>query len=495
MSIFLVFVVFLHFIKSQNNYMRTVRSQTKIIATIGPASASKEVMFQMIEEGVDLFRLNFSHSSREDHQKVINIINELNLELNTNIGILADLQGPKLRIGEIENNRIDLNENDIVTFVTEKCLGTIEKIYMSYQAFPMDVSIGETILIDDGKIKLEVTETNHKDTVKARVIHGGPLSSRKGVNLPNTKISQPSMTAEDVLNANFALENNVDWIALSFVRSANDVVELKKLIEEKKGHAGVIAKIEKPEALNDIDNIIEKADGVMVARGDLGVEVPFDRVPVIQKKIVAKCIEKSKPVIIATQMMESMITNFTPTRAEATDVANAVLDGADSLMLSGETSVGKYPALTIRCMQQIIDWTENNGYLYHNEHTPIETTSRFLPDSICYHATKMAFQTHAKAIVTFTHSGYTAFRISSHRPQSDIFAFTNNRQILRKMSLVWGVRAYHCKDFEKIDEAIAYSLKLLKEKDLISDGDVIVHAGSTPLNEKGQTNMLKLSFV
>jgi len=276
--------------------MRTVRSQTKIIATIGPASASKEVMFQMIEEGVDLFRLNFSHSSREDHQKVINIINELNLELNTNIGILADLQGPKLRIGEIENNRINLNENDIVTFVTEKCLGTIEKIYMSYQAFPMDVSIGETILIDDGKIKLEVTETNRKDTVKAKVIHGGALSSRKGVNLPNTKISQPSMTAEDILNANFALENNADWIALSFVRSANDVVELKKLIEEKNGHAGVIAKIEKPEALNDIDNIIEKADGVMVARGDLGVEVSFDHVPVIQKKIVAKCIEKSKPV-------------------------------------------------------------------------------------------------------------------------------------------------------------------------------------------------------
>jgi len=475
--------------------MRTVRSQTKIIATIGPASANKEMMRQMIEEGLDLFRLNFSHSSREEHQQVINIINELNQEMNTHIAILADLQGPKLRIGEVENNHIMLNDGDEVTFVSEKCLGTKEKLYMSYQQFPADVSVGEAVLIDDGKIKLEVTATNGKDTVKAKVIHGGDLSSRKGVNLPNTCISQPSMTEEDILNARFAIENKVDWIALSFVRKANDIAELKKMIKSQKSHAGVIAKIEKPEALTEIDSIIEEADGIMVARGDLGVEVSFDRVPLIQKKIVAKCIEKSKPVIIATQMMESMITNFTPTRAEANDVANAVLDGADALMLSGETSVGKYPALTIRCMQQIIDWTENNGYVYYNEHTPKDDTSRFLPDSICYHACRMAFQTKAKAIVTFTHSGYTAFRISSHRPEADIFAFTNNRLLLRKMALVWGVRAYYCQDFEKTDEAISYSIKLLKKHALINDGDVIIHAGSTPINEKGHTNMLKLSYV
>lgn len=475
--------------------MRIVRSQTKVIATIGPASASKDVMYQMIEEGVDVFRLNFSHSSREDHKKVIQIVNELNKELNTNIAILADLQGPKLRIGEVENNLIELKNGDMVTFVTEKCLGTKEHLYMSYLEFPMDVVSGDTILIDDGKIKMEVTETNRQDTVKAKVIYGGPLSSRKGVNLPNTRISQPSMTKEDISNAIFAIENNVDWIALSFVRSAKDVIELKKLIRDHQGHAGVISKIEKPEALLDIDNIIEHSDGVMVARGDLGVEVSFEKVPLIQKKIVDKCIEKSKPVIIATQMMESMIDNFSPTRAEANDVANAVLDGADALMLSGETSVGKFPALTIRCMQQIIDWTENNGYVYHNEHQPVTTSPKFLAESICFHASKLSSQTKAKAIVTFTHSGYTAFRISGHRPEADIFAFTNNDQILRKMSLVWGVRAFHCEDFTKIDDAIAYTIKLLKEKNLIDDGNAIVHAGSTPLHEKGPTNMLKLSYV
>jgi pyruvate kinase len=475
--------------------MRLVRSQTKVIATVGPACSSKEVMKNMIEEGVDVFRLNFSHSNQEEHLKMIHQIGELNLELNTNIAILADLQGPKLRIGEVENNRIDLNEGDLIEFVTEKCLGTKQKLYISYKEFPKDVSIGDSILIDDGKIKLEVIATNNIDTVKAKVIHGGPLSSKKGVNLPHTKISLPSLTAEDIDNACFALEHGVNWIALSFVRSANDVLDLRQLVNKCKSHAGIIAKIEKPEALADIDNIIDAANGIMVARGDLGVEIPFDQVPLHQKQIVRKCIEKAKPVIIATQMMESMITNFRPTRAEANDVANAVLDGADALMLSGETSVGNYPSETIRAMQQIIDWTENNGFKYNRKHLPVPGTSTYLPDSICYHASKMAAQTNARAIITFTHSGYTAFKISSHRPEADIFALTNNKNILRKMSLVWGVRAFYVEEYEKIDEAIAFSIKFMKERELLREGDVVVHAGSTPLVDRGQTNMLKLSIV
>jgi len=366
---------------------------------------------------------------------------------------------------------------------------------MSYAEFPMDVNIGDTVLIDDGKIQMEVLETNRKDTVKARIIYGGALSSRKGVNLPNTQVSLPSMTEEDIANAIFAIENNVDWIALSFVRNAKDVKGLKELINSKNGHASVIAKIEKPEAIKNIDDIIDIADAIMVARGDLGVEISFDRVPLIQKEIVNKCINKAKPVIIATQMMESMITNFRPTRAEANDVANAVLDGADALMLSAETSIGKFPAITIRSMQQIIDWTENNGFPYNKEHAPQENTERFLAESICYQACKTAHQTKANAIITFTHSGYTAYKISSHRPEADIFAFTNNKVLLRKMALVWGVRAFYCDDFNSMDEAIKYSLQLLKEKKLVSKGNIIVNIGSTPLSEKGATNMLKLGIV
>jgi pyruvate kinase len=475
--------------------MRQIRSQTKIIATIGPASSSKEVLSRLIHEGVDVFRLNFSHSNQDEHLKVINLIKELNVELNVNVALLADLQGPKLRVGEIENNHIELNEGDIITFVNEKCVGTKEKIYMSYKDFSRDVNVGESILIDDGKLKLEVVETNGKNVVKAKVIYGGSLSSKKGVNLPNTKISLPSLTEEDISNANFAISQDVDWIALSFVRYATDILELKELIKKRKGHAGVIAKIEKPEALKEIDNIIDVTDAVMVARGDLGVEVPFDQVPLIQKQIVQKCIERSKPVIIATQMMESMIVNFRPTRAEANDVANAVLDGADALMLSGETSVGKYPVETIASMQKIIDWTENNGFPYNREHTPKEITHHYLPESICLNACKMSQQTKAKAIIAFTHSGYTAYRVSSHRPEADIFAFTNNRSLLREMSLVWGVRAFYIGIYDKIDESVAESIRILKEKKLLHENDVVIHLGSTPLNLKGMTNMVKLSYV
>jgi len=475
--------------------MSHYRSHTKIVATLGPASSSKGVLKNMIEEGVNVFRLNFSHSKQEEHLKLINLIKELNSELGTFVSILADLQGPKLRVGEIENNHIDLLEGDMITFVTEKCIGTKEHIYMSYSEFPNDVKAGETILIDDGKIKLEVTETNKKDTVKAKVIYGGPLSSKKGVNLPNTKVSLPCLTDEDISNAGFALEHDVDWIALSFVRSATDIIDLKELIKKKKGHAGVIAKIEKPEALLEIDGIIDVADGIMVARGDLGVEVPFDQVPLIQKQIVQKCTIHSKPVIIATQMMESMITNFRPTRAEANDVANAVLDGADALMLSGETSIGKYPVETIKGMRKIIAYTETHGRPFYKDQPPAEGTPTFLADSICYNATLLTKQVKAKAIITFTHSGYTAWRIAGHRPEAEIFTFTNNEKILRRMSLVWGVRIHYMKIYDQIDEAVSESIEVLRKHELIKEGDAVVHVGSTPLNLHGRTNMLKVSYI
>lgn len=475
--------------------MKQIRSQTKIIATLGPSTSSKIIISDLITSGVDVFRINFSHSSKEEYLRLTNLIIDLNLELGTNVAIMADLQGPKLRVGEIENNMIQLDEGDVITFVTEKCVVHKDHIYMSYQEFPEDVNAGEAILIDDGKIKLEVIETNKKDSVRAKVIYGGPLFSHKGVNLPGTKVSLPCLTAVDISNAVFALAHGVDWIAMSFVRKASDIHELKELISKSNCDAGVIAKIEKPEALLGIDQIIDAADGIMVARGDLGVEVPFHEVPLYQKLIVEKCIRKSKPVIIATQMMESMIFNFRPTRAEANDVANAVLDGADTLMLSAETSIGKYPVETIKNMRQIITYTEDQGNPFDKQHEPTNGNSTFLADSICLNATKLAKQVGAKAIIVFTHSGYTAIRISSHRPKSKIYAFTNNKNILQKISLVWGIRPFYLDTYNQLDQVILESVKILKDKKMIAEGDCVVYVGTTPLKLQGSTNMMKVSYV
>ncbi len=470
-------------------------SKTKIIATLGPASCNKNVLREMFISGVDVCRINFSHGTHKQHLETINTIRELNTELGINVAILADLQGPKLRIGEIENNGIELKQGENILIVTEKCLGTKEKIYMSYKIFPEDVAIGDTILIDDGKIKLEVIGTNNKDIVEAKIIYGGLLSSRKGVNLPKTKISQPSLTEKDIVDVNFALKNNVDWIALSFVRSFKDILDLKKLIKQKKNQAFVIAKIEKPEALNEIDKIIDVSDGIMVARGDLGVEVDFHRVPLIQKEIVEKCIEKSTPVIIATQMLESMMYNFRPTRAEATDIANAVLEGADTLMLSGETSVGKFPVKVIQSMHEIIQCTEEEAYKYNRGHAPENINDNFLADSVCYNASNLASQSKANAIVIFTYSGYTAFKVVGYRPNSKIYVFTSNKELIAKMSLLWGAKAFYFnKDFD-ISEAIDYSIKILKQANEIESDDIVVHIGSFPLGEKGSTNMMKISYI
>lgn len=475
--------------------MKHAFSRTKIISTLGPAASKKDIIKKLIEEGVDVFRINFSHSNKEEFSRFAKLINELNAELETKVAVLADLQGPKLRIGEVENNLVSFATGDIVSFVTEKCLGNKKQLYISYSEFPKDVNVGEMILIDDGKIKLQVIESNKKDTVKAKVVYGGPISSHKGVNLPNTNISLPCLTDEDISNAVFAVEHDVDWIAMSFVRKASDVIELKKLIKSNKGHAGVIAKIEKPEALKEIDKIITHADGVMVARGDLGVEMPFDEVPLIQKDIIMRCIQHSKPVIVATQMMESMINNFNPTRAEATDVANAVLDGADALMLSGETSVGKYPIETISNMQKIIRYTEEFGKPFNKEYFPSEGASTFLADAICFNASMLAKEIKAKAIITFTHSGYTAFRISGHRPEANIFAFTNNKKLLNYMAFVWGVRLFYLHTYEQMEVAVQESINILKKKEILSAGDRVVHVGSLPLNEHGKTNILKVTEV
>jgi len=475
--------------------MRLERSHTKIIATIGPATRNKKILEQMFHEGVDVCRINCSHDTHSEHLKTINYINELNEELGSNVAILADLQGPKLRVGNMENDKVMLEDGQEFSFVTKPCTGSPEKAYMSYQRMPADVAPGEKILVDDGKLIFEVVETNGRDTVKTKVIAGGPLGSKKGVNMPHTKVTLPSLTEKDKEDAKFALDNQVDWIALSFVRKEKDILDLRKLIDAHPHKAHIIAKIEKPEALDEIDEIIAAADAIMVARGDLGVEVDFHKVPLIQKRIIKKCTSNSKPVIVATQMMESMITNQTPTRAEANDVANAVLDGADTVMLSGETSVGRYPIQTIANMQKIIDSTETEEYLYYKGHVPMVENKVFLPESTVYNAVRLAEQVNAAAIVTLTYSGFTAVKISSHRPKAPIFTFTMNEDLIRDLSLVWGVRAFFFGECNNINEYIDYTEDFLVSQNLLKKGDLVVHVGSIPIMEKGKTNMMKLTRV
>ena len=470
-------------------------SKTKIIATLGPASSDKEVLRKMFKAGLDVCRINFSHSKHEKAAEIIKTIRELNSETGMDIAILADLQGPKLRVGEMENGKVFLEKGKTLEFVTEECVGTAKKVYMSYQEFPEDVEVGDAVLIDDGKIKLEVTETNKKDSVKAKIIHSGFLSSNKGVNLPNTNVSLPSLTEKDIADANFALEQNVDWLALSFVRAVSDIIELKQLIKRKRKNTYVVSKIEKPQAIQNIDEIIKETDAIMVARGDLGVEMPFDTVPLLQKEIVEKCINASVPVIIATQMMESMIANFRPTRAEANDVANAVIDGVDTVMLSGETSIGKYPVETIENMHKIIQYTEKHRYNYNRGVPPNIKSSRFLRDNVCYSASIMAERVGAKAIVTFTEKGSTASTISGYRPKADIYAFTRHKELLCALSMLWGVRAIHFDELDNADGAIELSVNILKEKGLLSAGDYVIHVASTPMNISHKTNMLKVTKV
>jgi pyruvate kinase len=475
--------------------MRHERSHTKVIATIGPATRNKEILREMFIEGLDVCRINCSHGTHEEHLQTIRFVRELNEELGSHVAILADLQGPKLRIGDMKDDGVELREGQEFSFVTTPCTGTEEKAYISYSQLPADTTRGETILVDDGKLVFEVLETNGKDRVTTRVIAGGILSSRKGVNLPHTGVSLPSLTEKDIRDATFALDNGVDWIALSFVRREKDIRDLRELVDAHPGSARIIAKIEKPEALNEIDGIISAADGIMVARGDLGVEVDFDRVPLIQKQIIKKCTACSKPVIVATQMMESMIHNPTPTRAEANDVANAVLDGADTVMLSGETSVGKYPVATIRNMQKIIDSTETEEFMFYKMHPPVPESETFLADSICYNAVRLAEQVKAAAIITLTHSGYTALKISSHRPKAPIFTFTMNQDLISDLSLVWGVRAFYFAECSQFNDYIDYTDEFLVGQKLLKQGDLVVHVGSIPILEKGKTNMMKLTRV
>ena len=470
--------------------------RTKIVATIGPSTSSSKTLKSMVKEGVNVFRINFSHGSHDDHIKAIEIIRQVDKDLGTHTALLADLQGPKIRIGEMPEDGLLLKNRQDFYLTTLKKHYLDSAAYISLEQLPRDVKKGEKILLDDGKIHLEVIETNKKDTVKTKVIAGGILYSRKGVNLPDTHISVSSLTKKDKNDLKVAIEQDVDWIGFSFVRSAREVIELKHMISNLNGNAKVIAKIEKPEAVNDLNAILEETDAVMVARGDLGVEIPLEKVPIIQKRIVNMAQDLAKPVIIATQMMESMMDNITPNRAEVNDVANAVMDGADAVMLSGETSVGKHPVEVIKIMSRIIHEVEEKyESLYVKETMPDKTQNRFITDSICFNVCRLAQRVDAKAIITMTHSGYTAYKISSQRPKSNIFVFSSNRKLLSTLSLVWGVSTFYYDKTISTDHTIADIIHFLKENKLVKNKDLIINTASIPLVEGGKTNMLKLSYI
>jgi pyruvate kinase len=472
--------------------------KTKIVATVGPACDSYEKLLELVKAGVNVFRLNFSHGSNDDKAKIIEHIRKINLSEPYNISILGDLQGPKLRVGDIKDGSLTIVPGDILTFTSrEKVVGTKDKIYVSYPNLHADVEVGNKILIDDGKLEVVVVAVSQDGDVKVAVTYGGVLLPKKGVNLPDTKISLPAMTEKDITDLEFIIAQKLDWVALSFVRKVDDIVDLKRRLAEKDSLTKVIAKIEMPSALDDLRNIVLESDGVMVARGDLGVELPVEKVPMAQREIIRKCIHRAKPVIVATQMMESMIDRVKPNRSEITDVANAVLEGADAVMLSAETATGQHPALVVETMRKIILEVERTEYPYNREDdlVPQPHSPSFLSDAICYNACKLAKDANADALVGMTQSGYTAFILSSYRPKSPLYIFSKQSALINQLSLSWGVRAFYYSEEEGIDSIIHDQHAILKERGFIKPGDVVINTGSLPVEKHLPTNLLKITKV
>ncbi len=473
------------------------QKRTKIVATVGPACDTYEKLLSLVQAGVNVFRLNFSHGSHEDKLTVINSIRKIIKEEPYNIAILGDLQGPKLRVGELENGKLILKEGDEFIFTIEKMVGNNEKIYVSYPNLTTDVKVGERIFLDDGKMELSVVKVLNDKEVLMRVTLGGVLTPKKGVNLPDSALTMPSMTEKDFEDLQFIIAHKLDWVALSFVRKAEDIINLKKILKENSSKIKVIAKIEMPEALKNLRDIIVESDAVMVARGDLGVEIPIEQVPVVQKDIIRKCMHRAKPVIVATQMMESMLDRTKPNRSEVSDVANAVLEGADAVMLSGETATGLYPTLVVETMSKIIMEVEKTVYDYDRDDilTPQPHSPSFVSDAICYSACKLAKDGQASALIGMTQSGYTAFMLSSYRPKSPLYIFSKEKTLISQLSLSWGVRAFYYGEEESLDDIIFDQLDILKERGYIKKDDIVVNTGSTPVAMHLPTNIIKITKV
>lgn len=481
---------------TQKTYIQK-HHKTKIVATVGPACDQYDQLKNLVIAGVNVFRLNFSHGSHEDKKIIIEHIRAINKELGCVVAILGDLQGPKLRVGEIENNKLEVKEGDILTFTNTKCIGTSEKIYVSYPNLAGDVLVGNVIMIDDGKIEVIVHSIEKNGDVKVKVTLGGIISSKKGVNLPDTKISLPALTEKDLEDAAFIIKEELDWVALSFVKRVADIEMLRAILVKHKSKAKIIAKIEMPEALVNIRDLIIASDGIMIARGDLGVELPVEKIPLIQKELIRKCIHRAKPVIVATQMMESMIDRVKPNRSEITDVANAVIEGADAVMLSGETATGQFPVLVIETMRKIITEVEEHGYKYNRSEDlkPQPHSPSFLSDAICYNACKLSEDSNAQALVGMTQSGYTGFMLSSFRPKSPLFIFTKEKSLVNQLSLSWGVKAYYYDKEESLDAIIKDQIQALKELGFVKTGDIVINTGSTPIKMHLPTNIIKINKV
>ncbi len=473
------------------------QKRTKIVATVGPACDTYDKLLSLVKAGVNVFRLNFSHGAYEDKLKVINNIRKIIKEEPYNIAILGDLQGPKLRVGELENGKLILKEADEFIFTIEKMVGTNEKIYVSYPNLTTDVKIGERIFLDDGKMELSVVKILNDKEVLMRVTLGGVLTPKKGVNLPDSVLTMPSMTEKDFEDLEFIIEQKLDWVALSFVRKVDDIINLKKILKDRSSKIKVIAKIEMPEALKNLRDIIVESDGIMVARGDLGVEVPIEQVPIIQKDIIRKCMHRAKPVIVATQMMESMLDRTKPNRSEVSDVANAVLEGADAVMLSGETATGLYPTLVVETMSKIILEAERTLYDYDRDDilTPQPHSPSFVSDAICYSACNLAKDSNAKALIGMTQSGYTAFMLSSYRPKSPLYIFSKEKSLISQLSLSWGVRAFYYGEEESLDDIIFDQINILKKRGFLQKGDIVINTGSTPVELHLPTNIIKITQV
>jgi len=468
--------------------------KTKIVATLGPATEDKKVLKDMMSAGANVFRINFSHADYSEVKARVDMIRAIEAETGMSVGILADLQGPKLRVG-VMKEEVVVSPGDQISFCTgDPFEGDNNRVYMNYDKFPQDVKQGEHILLDDGKLMFKVLKTNGKDEVLTEVVQGGPLRSKKGVNLPNTAISLPAMTEKDKEDAIFAISLEVDWIALSFVRHSQDLKDLNELVEAHTDHKiPIIAKIEKPEAVKNLIDIVTNCDGLMVARGDLGVEVPAADVPLIQKETVLAAKRARIPVIIATQMMESMISSLTPSRAEVNDVANSVMDGADAVMLSGETSVGKYPVQVIEKMASICRSVENSTLIKVPHEPPGIRTNRYITKSVCYHAAKIAGEIGAKVICTLTNSGYTAFQISAWRPEAHILVFTSNKRILSRLNLLWGVRAYFYDKHVSTDQTVEDVNQIAVDKGYAVAGDFLINLAAMPIVDRGMVNTLRIS--
>ncbi len=467
--------------------------RTKIVCTLGPASEEKAVIVNLVRAGMNVARLNMSHSTHQMHEKSIALIREIANELNTPIGILADLQGPKIRVGTLKE-KVILESGQQFILTTRDVPGNAIAVSVSLKDLPESVHKGQVILLDDGLLELVVDEVQNTD-IYTTVVRGGELKDHKGINLPNASVKTSSITQKDISDLEFAIKHDVDMVALSFVRSAQDVVQLRSIMEEFGGSIPIISKIEKHEAVTNIDDIIAASYGIMVARGDLGIEIPIEQVPIVQKMIIEKCNQQAKPVITATQMLDSMIRNPIPTRAEATDVANAVFDGTDALMLSGETAFGQYPVEAVATMAKIAQYAEDSiMYKAIMEERKIYTRS-IITDAIALSASESAKTLGADCIITATQSGYTARKISKYKPRIPVLAVTTNKKVMNQLALSYGVVPVEIKHCEDINTLVDEALNICKQKELIHNGDLLIITAGILAGVTGGTNVLRVYLV